>query len=119
MHPDAKSIVVLISKAAATRAIFYLRWQCNFNKIIALPSRAKNCTCSMSCAGNATSSEKLPKYCKLNILSIYLSANFAIALCSRVAFFPLDGNAIISENCISIAGEKLLMYSCSLSLMTS
>ena len=45
----------------------------------------------------------------LNILAIYLSANFAIALCSRVAFFPCDGNAIISENFIVIAGEKLLV----------
>ena len=38
-----------------------------FQEIIAMPSRGKNCTCGMSCAGNATSSEKLPKYCKLLI----------------------------------------------------
>ena len=33
------------------------------------------------------------------------SANFAIAL----EYFPLDGNASISENCIGISGEKLLV----------
>ena len=46
---------------------------------------------------------------RVNILAIYLSANLAIAPCSRVAIFPRDGNAIISENCIAIAGEKLLL----------
>ena len=45
----------------------------------------------------------------LNILAIYLSANFVIALCSRVAILPRDDNAIISENCIGIASEKLLV----------
>ena len=73
----------------------------------------------MSCAGNATSFEKLPKYCELfNILAMYLSANLAIAPCSRVAIFPRDGNAIISENCIAIAGEKMLKRSATISLVT-
>ena len=46
----------------------------------------------------------------LNILAIYLSANVAIAPCSRVAIFPLDCNAIIAENCIAIAGDKLHVH---------
>ena len=67
-----------------------------FQEIIALPSREKNCTCSMSCAGNATFSDKLPKYCKLLIFWQFICqeilpshcvagfAIFAIALRSRV-----------------------------------
>ena len=35
-----------------------------FQEIIALPSWVKDCMCSMCCTGNATSSDKLPKYCK-------------------------------------------------------
>ena len=46
---------------------FFLAMAMQFQEIIAFPSRGKNCTCSMSCAGNATSSEKLSKYCKLLI----------------------------------------------------
>ena len=81
-----------------------------FSEIIALPSPGKNCMCSMSCAGNATSSEKFNL--KSNLLTekaIYLSANLAIAPCSWVAIFPCNGNAIMSEICIVIAGEKLLV----------
>ena len=44
---------------------FFLAMAMQFQEIIALPPQGKHCTCSMSCAGNATSSEKLPKYCKL------------------------------------------------------
>ena len=86
-----------------------------FQEIIALPSRGKHCTCRMSCTGNATSSEQLPKYCKLLIFWQFtdLSASLAIAPCSRVAVFPRDSSAIISENCIAIAGEK---KNCSCSL---
>ena len=62
----------------------------------------------MSCAGSATSSEKLQKDLKsLNIGAFFLSAKFARAPCSRVAIFRGDGNAIVSENCIAIAGEKV------------
>ena len=92
---------------------FFLAMAMQFQEIIALPSRGKHCTCSTSCAGNAISSEKLPKYCKLLNLAIYLSTSLAIASCSRVAIFPSDVSAIISENCIAITGEK---KNCSCSL---
>ena len=48
-----------------------------------------------------------------NILVIYLSANIAIASCSRVAIFPRDGNAIISENALR---SRVKNCSCNLSL---
>ena len=87
---------------------FLLAIAMQFQEIIALPFLVKNCLCIMSCPGNATSSERLPKILQtLNILAIYLSANLAIAPCSRVAILPRDDNAIISENCIAIAYEKL------------
>ena len=41
----------------------------------------------------------------LNILAVYLSANFAIAPCSRDEIFLRDDNAIIAENCIAIAAK--------------
>ena len=34
--------------------------------------------------------------------------NHTVFWCSRVANFPRNGNVIISENYIAIAGEKLL-----------
>ena len=66
---------------------------------IALPSHVKISMCSMSCAGNATSSEKLQKYWKLWIFCqfIYRSANFPVALCSQVAIFSRGGKAIIGS----------------------
>jgi hypothetical protein len=39
-------------KATDTRAIFFWRWQCNGGKIVALPSRERNCLCIMLCDGN-------------------------------------------------------------------
>jgi hypothetical protein len=35
------------------RAIFFWRWYCNGGKIVALPSRERNCLCIMLCDGNA------------------------------------------------------------------
>ena len=40
----------------------------NFKKLLHCRREEKNCTCSMSCAGNATSSEKLPKFICQQIL---------------------------------------------------
>ena len=40
-------------KATDTRAILFWRWQCNGCKIVALPSRERNCLCIMLCDGNA------------------------------------------------------------------
>ena len=44
---------------------FFLVMAIQFQEIITLPLRGKNRTCGMPCAGNATSSEKLPKCFKL------------------------------------------------------
>ena len=41
--------------------------------------------------------------------AIFPSANFASTPCGWAAFFPRDANATISENCIAIEVEKLLM----------
>ena len=62
-----QSICHLTSVKPRLHVQCFLAMAMQFQAIIALPSRGKNCTCSMSCAGNATSSEKLPKYCKLLI----------------------------------------------------
>jgi hypothetical protein len=40
-------------KATDTLAILFWRWQCNGGKIVALPSRERNCLCIMLCDGNA------------------------------------------------------------------
>ena len=41
-------------KAMDSRAIHFWRWQCNgAGKIVALPSRERNCLCIMLCDGNA------------------------------------------------------------------
>ena len=48
-------------KAEGTRAIFYSRWQCNFKEIIVLPLHIRISVCSMSCAGNAETSENCRK----------------------------------------------------------
>ena len=77
---------------------FLLAMAMQFQEIIALPSHVQIFVCSMSCAGSATSFEKLQKYWKL-----------FIAPCSRFAIFPHDSNAVISENYIAIVGEKLLV----------
>ena len=64
----------------------------------------------MSCASNTTSL----KSCRtLNILAIYLSANFAIATCSQVANFLRDGNAIILKIALQ---SRVKNCSCSHSL---
>ena len=79
-----------------------------FQEIIALPSRALISVCSMSCAENAISPEKIAKNRKtLNILAIFLLANFLAYRVARLQFFPRDGNAIIFENCIVLTSEKL------------
>ena len=55
-----------------------------FQEIIELSSHIKISVRSMSCAGNATTYEKLKT---VNILVIFLSANFAATMCSQVAIF--------------------------------
>ena len=46
-------LISLEIKATDTRAILFWRWQCNGGKIVALPSRERNCLCIMLCDGNA------------------------------------------------------------------
>ena len=52
-----------------------------FQEIIALPSWVKNCMCIMSCPGNATSSEKLPKYCKCLMFWQFICQQILLSLC--------------------------------------
>ena len=69
-----------------------------FEGIIALPSHVR---ISVSCAGNATTSEKLQKIKNsYNILTIFLSTN--LAGIATVEIFLGSGNVIFSENCIAI-----------------
>ena len=62
--------------------------------------------------------QQLLKHCRktkktLNILAIFLSANFAGARCSQVAIYLREGNAIISVNCITIehSENRMITYS--------
>ena len=61
------NVILVLQLSRGYTCNFFLAMSMQFQEIIALPSRGKNCMCSMSCTGNATSSEKLPKYCKLLI----------------------------------------------------
>jgi hypothetical protein len=47
------TLKVIYFKATDTRAILFWRWQCNGGKIVALPSRERNCLCIMLCDGSA------------------------------------------------------------------
>ena len=84
-----------------------------FQEIIARPSRGKSCMCSMSFAGNATSSEKLPKYGKLLIFWQFICQQILPSHppCCQVAIFPRDGNAIISKTALR---SRVKNCSCSL-----
>ena len=101
-------------KVAAT--IFSSRWQCNFKKL--LHYHPEENIALVACLALAMQHllTEVAEILQTNILAIHLSASLAIAPCSRVAIFPRDGSAIISENCIAIAGEKK-NCSCSLSLI--
>ena len=72
-----------------------------------LPSHIKISACGMSCAGNATTSEKLQRNYSEYSFNFSIGKKFAGTPCTQVAIFPLDGNAIISENYNAIASEKL------------
>ena len=67
---------------------FLLGMATQFQEIMALPSHLQISVCSLSCAGNVTSSEKLQKTENSEYSgNFYLSANFAITLGSRTAVF--------------------------------
>ena len=77
-----------------------------FQDIIALLSWVKNCMCIMSCPGNATSSEKLPKYCKCLIFWQFICQQILPSL--RVAglqFFCTMATQFSSQNLMP--GQKL------------
>ena len=80
-----------------------------------LPARGKHCSCSMSCAGNATSSEKLPKYCKLlifwqfirqQVLPSHRLAGLQFSRAMAAQYFLKTALRSLAKNC-----------SCSLSLI--
>ena len=92
----------------------FLAMEMQFQEIIALPSRRKNCMCSMPCAGNATSSEKLPKCCKL--LNHGYTCNFLPAMAMQfqeIIALPLRvKTCMCSMSCAGNAtsSEKLQKY---------
>ena len=61
---------------------------------------------SMSCAGNATNSEKFRKIKSLS--GIFRHILWALRVAS-LKFFARDGNVVSSENCITIAGKKIAL----------
>ena len=97
-----------------TPANFYSRLLCNFNKL--LHCRRMHKFLCVACL--ALAMQHILKSCK-NIENSYNnipSGNLSVSKfchrtvywCSRIANFPGNGNAIISENYIAIVGEKLL-----------
>ena len=61
--PPQKKIAEILSRG--TRAIFYSQWQCSFNKLLhCRRSMCKFLCRRMSCAGSATSSEKVAEILK-------------------------------------------------------
>ena len=52
-HATVGSLLNSEFKAIDTRGIFVWRRQCNGGKIVALPSRERNCLCIIICDGNA------------------------------------------------------------------
>ena len=96
-------------KAKATGAIFHPRSQCNFQKLLRC-HRAEKLQPGYMVRRQDLLTDKFQ-----NVKSLQYFSNFSedVALPAQdmlhVQFFPRDGNAIISENCIPIAGEKLLL----------
>ena len=98
-----------------TRAIFYLQWQCSFNKLLHC-RRMRKFLC-VECL--ALAMQHLLKSCRniensynnIGNLSVSTFCRRTVYWCSHVANFPRDGNAMISENYTAISGEKVLLWS--------